>query len=149
MNDREMIKKVADTMYELVKIGTMCNYDYLTRSIYELQFSFVAILPVLRHSGRIETPDIEYLTSAIRSLHASLLAVTYSCIINTVSENTIEYRMFKASLDDVKRERQLNVDSNWDNNNPGNRNMISEAMGCASAILDCAKSIEKIIHILE
>ena len=152
MNDVEkVVEKTTKKLLEIENNERTFHCDFYRDSVSVLHKSFIAILPVLKHTSEINPVDIIKLTIAIEKLYLRLEAVNYLGYGFTITEHPSAYHALIYSLMDVNSKCKLRVSSHdWGNDSPINISrhsyMIEAAMCCADTILSCVKFIDRLIR---
>lgn len=149
--EHSLISEVAGNLLVLENQEDLYRCDFYRDSVSVLHKSFIAILPVLKHTSEINPVDIIKLTIAIEKLYLRLEAVNYLGYGFTITEHPSAYHALIYSLMDVNSKCKLRVSSHdWGNDSPINISrhsyMIEAAMCCADTILSCVKFIDRLIR---
>ena len=150
MTEREMIKKVADTLLFLENQEELFHCDYLADSVLKLHDSFNAIMPVLKRTGRISIDALHNVRGVIDDLHCMLYVIYTTDEIHIVSEHSTDYQILEHHLNRVDQLCKTIVASvsDWDDyyssQHIDDMNLISEAMDCVSYLLDCVTFIKNV-----
>ena len=141
LTENSVLAEVSRKLLTLENQEDMYHCDYLADSVLKLHDSFNAIMPVIKRTGAIGIIDLYILNYAIKDLHSTLQSVIPQDEIYTVSEGSLYYGTLEKNLIDMFVVCKTIVVSDWDDNNPGNCEMIDAAMRCVSSLLDCVNLI--------
>ena len=99
MNDVEkVVEKTTKKLLEIENNERTFHCDFYRDSVSVLHKSFIAILPVLKHTSEINPVDIIKLTIAIEKLYLRLEAVNYLGYGFTITEHPSAYHALIYSL---------------------------------------------------